>query len=167
MSGKRFVRVPTECLVEALTAVGEKVKAAGGDYGWHLQGRERVFWFKERQGFAEVRVYTSIAMGEAAVRGCGEDAIRIVVGVVDGSRFAPTGASKKMLRTAPTRLGEDRRVRAFTDRLVGALREAARRARGGVKCPACGKPMVERKGQHGAFLGCLGYPECKQTRRIA
>jgi DNA topoisomerase I len=31
------------------------------------------------------------------------------------------------------------------------------------KCPTCGKPMLERMGQRGKFLGCSGYPECKTT----
>ena len=32
-----------------------------------------------------------------------------------------------------------------------------------VKCPTCGKPMLERIGRTGRFLGCSGYPECKTT----
>jgi len=32
-----------------------------------------------------------------------------------------------------------------------------------VVCPTCGKPMVERMGRSGPFLGCSGYPECKTT----
>jgi DNA topoisomerase-1 len=35
-----------------------------------------------------------------------------------------------------------------------------------VKCPTCGKPMVQRYGSRGPFLGCSGYPECKTTMRI-
>ena len=35
-----------------------------------------------------------------------------------------------------------------------------------VVCPACGKPMMQRYGQRGPFLGCSGYPECKTTMRI-
>ncbi len=32
-----------------------------------------------------------------------------------------------------------------------------------IKCPTCGKPMLERMGKTGKFLGCSGYPECKTT----
>ncbi|MBY0526670.1 MAG: type I DNA topoisomerase [Gemmataceae bacterium] len=32
-----------------------------------------------------------------------------------------------------------------------------------VPCPNCGKPMLERMGKRGPFLGCSGYPECKTT----
>ncbi|MDD4937223.1 MAG: type I DNA topoisomerase [Acidiphilium sp.] len=30
-------------------------------------------------------------------------------------------------------------------------------------CPACGKALHRRKGQHGFFWSCSGYPECKTT----
>jgi DNA topoisomerase-1 len=35
-----------------------------------------------------------------------------------------------------------------------------------VKCPNCGKPMMQRFGPRGPFLGCSGYPECKTTMKI-
>ena len=36
----------------------------------------------------------------------------------------------------------------------------------GIDCPSCGKAMVERKGGSGKFLGCSGYPECRETAPI-
>jgi DNA topoisomerase-1 len=33
-------------------------------------------------------------------------------------------------------------------------------------CNLCGKPMVIKKSRFGPFLGCSGYPECTNTRRI-
>ena len=30
-----------------------------------------------------------------------------------------------------------------------------------ILCDKCGRPMVERWSRHGRFLGCSGYPECK------
>ena len=35
-----------------------------------------------------------------------------------------------------------------------------------VMCNVCGKPMVIKKSRFGPFLGCSGYPECANTRRI-
>jgi DNA topoisomerase-1 len=35
-----------------------------------------------------------------------------------------------------------------------------------VACNVCGRPMVIKKSRFGPFLGCSGYPECKNTRRI-
>lgn len=30
-----------------------------------------------------------------------------------------------------------------------------------IKCPKCGKVLLRRKGSHGFFWGCSGYPDCK------
>jgi DNA topoisomerase-1 len=35
-----------------------------------------------------------------------------------------------------------------------------------VMCNLCGKPMIIKKSRFGPFLGCSGYPECKNTRRL-
>ena len=32
-----------------------------------------------------------------------------------------------------------------------------------IDCDECGKPMVARKGRRGWFLGCSGYPKCRNT----
>jgi DNA topoisomerase I len=34
-------------------------------------------------------------------------------------------------------------------------------------CDLCGKPMVLKRGRFGPFLGCTGYPECRNIRKIA
>jgi DNA topoisomerase-1 len=34
-------------------------------------------------------------------------------------------------------------------------------------CEKCGKPMVIKRGRFGRFLACSGYPECKNTKKIA
>jgi DNA topoisomerase-1 len=33
-------------------------------------------------------------------------------------------------------------------------------------CELCGKPMALRRGRYGTFLGCTGYPECKNIKKI-
>ena len=35
-----------------------------------------------------------------------------------------------------------------------------------VMCNVCGRPMVIKKSRFGPFLGCSGYPECANTRRM-
>ncbi|HEX4124893.1 MAG TPA: type I DNA topoisomerase [Tepidisphaeraceae bacterium] len=35
-----------------------------------------------------------------------------------------------------------------------------------IDCEECGKPMVIRTGRRGKFLGCSGYPKCKNTAEI-
>jgi DNA topoisomerase I len=32
-------------------------------------------------------------------------------------------------------------------------------------CEKCGRPMVLKKGRYGEFLGCSGYPECRNIKR--
>lgn len=36
-----------------------------------------------------------------------------------------------------------------------------------ITCDKCGKPMVFKEGRFGRFLGCSGYPECKNTAAIS
>lgn len=31
-------------------------------------------------------------------------------------------------------------------------------------CPRCGKDLVKRKGKHGDFIGCSGFPKCRFTK---
>jgi len=35
-----------------------------------------------------------------------------------------------------------------------------------IDCDECGKPMVIRNGRRGKFLGCSGYPKCKNTSEV-
>jgi len=35
-----------------------------------------------------------------------------------------------------------------------------------IKCEKCGKPMAERKGRFGKFIGCTGYPKCRNIKNI-
>ena len=35
-----------------------------------------------------------------------------------------------------------------------------------IDCDECGKPMVIRQGRRGPFLGCSGYPKCKNTSEV-
>ncbi len=34
-------------------------------------------------------------------------------------------------------------------------------------CELCGKPMQMKRGRFGQFLGCTGYPECRNIRKVA
>lgn len=65
-------------------------------------------------------------------------------------------------------------LRAFYAKLHAALEGAegqspavAAEAAGIPVCELCGQPMLVRQGKYGAFLGCSGYPECKNTRSLA
>jgi DNA topoisomerase-1 len=34
-------------------------------------------------------------------------------------------------------------------------------------CELCGKPLAMKRGRFGPFLGCTGYPECRNIRRVS
>lgn len=40
------------------------------------------------------------------------------------------------------------------------------KSRGPGLCPRCGKETMLRKGKHGDFYGCTGFPECKGSRNL-
>lgn len=166
-AGSRFVPVPAERLLGELREIGELVTARGGRFVEGVHGREVVVDVVPPGGRAAVRVYTSLAAGEAEVRDCGEDAVRLFVGVDTPERFRPLEESTKILRTAPR--GAQDRAGVFLERLRGAIREAYRRAKDIPCCPQCGRAMALRKTRDGArsFYGCIGYPECRGTRRAA
>lgn len=165
--GPRFVAVPADRLLGELRAIGEKVTARGGSFVEGVQGREVVVDVAPPGGRAMVRVWTSLARGAAEVRDCGDDAVRLVVGVDTPERFRPLEESTKILRTAPK--GAEDRVAVFLERLRGAIRDAYGRAKEIPACPDCGRAMALRSTRDGArtFYGCLAYPECKGTRRAA
>ena len=33
-------------------------------------------------------------------------------------------------------------------------------------CPKCGEKLVKRKGKHGEFVGCSGFPKCRHTQSL-
>lgn len=164
MISPRYIEVPAADLRGCLRDIGQKVEAKGGAWRFGTQGREVVFSMDVPQHPTQVRVYTSLAQGDDAVRGCGKDAVRVCVGCIttDG-RFKPLRPSRKVLRTAPK--GEpEARVQAFLDRLTQVLRDAYAQALSIPVCPKCASPMAERQSKNGPFWGCLGYPEtCHAT----
>lgn len=44
--------------------------------------------------------------------------------------------------------------------------KAAPAAAGGMTCPQCSSPMIQRSGKFGEFWGCTRYPQCKGTRKV-
>lgn len=165
MSG-RFVAIPADRLLGELRDIGACVTAKGGRFVEGKQGREVVVDVVPPGGRAMVRVYTSLAVGAAEARDCGEDAVRVLVGVDMPTKFHTLDASRKILRTAPAN-AEDR-VATFLGRLRDAIREAYDTARRAPLCPSCGRAMAKRKTRDGSreFLGCIGYPVCKTTKGI-
>jgi len=166
--GDRYINVPAQRLLAELRAIGAAVTGRGGRVTENTSGAEVVFDFAPPNQRAYVRVYTSLGIGRLAVRECGRDAVRIVVGASPDDRpglFRLLGDKKRIYRTAPK--GEhDARVSAFLERLKAAIREGYRQALHTPVCPACGHPMAIRKNKKDGnkFYGCTEFPQCKGTR---
>ncbi len=170
MEGTRYIEVPADKLLGLFGEIGGKVTDAGGQLHEGVEGREVVIDLYPAGSRAAVRVYTSLARGAGAVRGCGEDAVRLVVGYQgkDKSgkpRFWPLQKGPRIYRTAPTKLPEDERVALFLERLKGAVRKSYGMARDWRRCQACGAPMSTRENRQtkSKFWGCTAYPDCRAT----
>jgi DNA topoisomerase I len=60
---------------------------------------------------------------------------------------------------------ECKNTKNFTRGENGAI-EAAKEEEINETCEQCGRPMMMRWGKYGRFLGCSGYPECKNIRGL-
>lgn len=49
---------------------------------------------------------------------------------------------------------------------IKVIEKAEPEIREDIKCEKCGKPMAVRKGRFGKFLGCTGYPRCRNIKGI-
>ena len=92
MSKARYVEVPAESIFETLEAKGfsrsENV------------GNEVVYEFAHKlEPKLKIRVYTSIKTGADAVRGCGEDAIRVCAVLITPAKTYGISKSKRVYRT--------------------------------------------------------------------
>lgn len=169
---KRYVEIPALRLQSMLGGISASVSEKGGRTFWNIQGREWVFDIHPHRGRGVVRVYTSLAKGETAVRACGRDACRIVLGVAQpvegGSKFRPTAKARRILRTAP--IDAPDRIGVFLDRLKAAIREAYGDAIRATPCPRCGSGVLalrRTKAGDRTFLGCSNFPECRHTATAA
>jgi hypothetical protein len=99
-----------------------------------------------------IRIYSSIIPGKGA-RDAGQDAIRVV-----RMFWTATGKIKP--------IGKEKRVNRIQNWRANLLaRIAAVVSTNEIRCPRCGEPMKERRGPHGKFWGCIGYPSCCGTRK--
>jgi len=160
----KYIEIPAAALLSTLTTICEKVSKAGGQCSKGKSGREVTFDITPPNTPVFLRVFTSLGAGDSSVRGCGEDAVRLVIGFNGDKKFRPLAKSRRIYRTAPKGSHEER-VQAFLDRLTQALREGYKSAATHQKCFKCGKPMQLRtnKKKGNQFWGCIGYPECRST----
>jgi hypothetical protein len=102
-----------------------------------------------------LRVYSGISQRSGASREVGEDAIRVALfaRLTDG-RIVRLSGSRRVHRVEGWRTNLQARLDRWAELVPGET------------CK-CGLPMVARKGKHGKFLGCVGFPACSNTRQIA
>jgi len=168
-SNGRFVNIPAEDIKRCLNDICEKVSEAGGVCSEGTSGKEVTFDIQPPGVKTFVRVFTSLGRGSSSVRGCGEDAVRLIVGFMgkdrrDRDRFF-TVRKKTVYRTAPQNDDESVRVEAFLERFKEAIRGGYKIAKLHPHCPDCGAPMAirENRATKHEFLGCSKYPQCKKT----
>jgi DNA topoisomerase I len=54
----------------------------------------------------------------------------------------------------------------FLDKAKEEMESEKGQEASGEVCPKCGKPMMVRWNKYGRFLGCAGFPECKNTKSL-
>jgi DNA topoisomerase-1 len=70
---------------------------------------------------------------------------------------------------ACTRYPDCKNAKAFqidSDGNIKVIEKAEPEVREDIKCEKCGKPMAVRRGRFGKFLGCTGYPKCRNIKGI-
>jgi hypothetical protein len=115
---------------------------------------EAVYGKRVRQDDLQLtlRVYTGIE-GQAS-RGVGEDAIRVNLFMRKGEQIIKLGGSKRVHRVVNWKANLSKRIDDWLDYMPQH------------KCKKCGLPMIVRTSKSGKFLGCAGYPNCRETRSV-
>ena len=100
----------------------------------------------------EIRIYSSID-GRGGARTVGDDAIRLIIFSTKDNRGV--GSDARVYRVVGWKQNLEKRIRDITEQASYTL----------VKC-VCGSYMIERQGKYGKFLGCVRFPDCRQTRKV-
>ncbi len=118
--------------------------------------KEKVYQFefntKSGERFA-LRIYSSIDLRTGDSRGCGNDAIRVMVMWKNGNEWTRIGSTRRVNRIQTWKKNLENQLNSWTSMLEG-------------KCEDCGAPLSKRRGKHGEFLGCARYPECNYTESL-
>lgn len=134
------------------------MKEMGFDLHQEHRGRELIFErrVESKSGKAyphTVLVYSSVVPGSGS-RGCGEDAIRIVLLNADTGKPVKQEGKKRIYRTKNALPNLKERCREIFKNIMANA------------CPKCNHVMVVRKSKYSEFLGCSNYPNCRETKQI-
>ncbi len=90
--------------------------------------------------------------------------------VVANAMLIIIGRSMSMLKSQVEAQGRAfEETGGFSERLMSKRLEARETQRydpDAPQCPLCEKPMRKRRSVKGEFWGCMGFPECRGTRKI-
>lgn len=153
--GGRFVQ-PTLAQFEQL--LGSKLGFVPAGKEAELKAHQRVF----KKGFAVgdlmvwINVYTTVDLGDAISRPCGEDSIKVAaVAELEDGRMVPL--HKKLPYACRTRGWRVTLLKKLAELAPLVLR----------KCPRCGAPMAERKAMNGGktstFYGCVRWKKSPEV----
>jgi DNA topoisomerase-1 len=78
------------------------------------------------------------------------------------SNYPECRTTREIAKPAPGGDGEAKAAAATGGASAGAAETEEAEA-----CELCGKPMALKRGRFGQFLGCTGYPECRNIRKIS
>lgn len=101
-----------------------------------------------------LRIYSTVDVRTDRARSKGADAIRLVV--FNKQAMRPMGGRKKTLRILTYCKNLTNKIESIFDEYDKYI----------TRCSECGKWMVIRDGKYGEFLGCSGYPDCRNTEQI-
>lgn len=101
-----------------------------------------------------IRIYSTIDKRSQMARDKGNDAIRCVIWSDEAER--PIGGRKKTLRIQTWEKNLKKKIDSLKKEWKSYVTD----------CDECGSWMVEREGEYGAFLGCIEYPDCENTKQI-
>ncbi len=135
-------------------------KIASGESEWVPVVRE---FFTPFSKLVEEKVKTvkkSDVTEEATDRVCPKCGRPVVIKLGRYGRFYSCTGFKKAKKGEPQPAG----ACDYSEPLEGQERAAPQIIEGEV-CPECGKPLAQRRGRFGPFIGCTGYPDCKYIKK--
>lgn len=101
----------------------------------------------------EIIVYSSISIHTNKARAKGGDAIRLKLH--HESVPGPVSSEPKTLRTE-----------RWAVNLQKKIENAVRRCNEALSCCECGGYLIERASKNGEFLGCINFPQCKNSMNV-
>lgn len=149
MNKRSYTEITEEQFEEALEETPLEFEKK--DYPW---SGEIIYDAESPEGTFILRVYSSIDKRLGRSRDKGSDAIRTVV--------LHAATERPVLKEKRTN-----RIKTWKKNLKKKINKLAKKQSEVQICEQCGNIMVIRENSSGdKFLGCTGYPDCKNTKSL-